>query len=85
MSRLPSGDITVLFIHTRWRATSQKWVLDTNGLVEYNNELITPLELVRRFIVDHPNFDVMCADVCRRIDVGEGQRPYRWIEIERLV
>lgn len=76
--------MTRLFLHTRWRQ-AHKWDVNSDGLIDYEGRLITPRELYESFLEDFPMFDVLCAEVCERIDVDEGPRPYRWVEVERFV
>lgn len=85
MERLPSGDITVLFIATRWRANSHKWVLNDDGLVDYDGELITPAELLDRYMEKYFMFDIVSANICKRTSNPEGPRPYRWVEVVKLI
>ncbi len=85
VERLPSGSITVLFINTRYRAVSHKWLVNEDGLVNYNDEMISPREVCERFPIDYPMFGVVRGEVCRRVtNEGEG-RPYRWIDVERYI
>jgi hypothetical protein len=84
MSRLPSGDITVLFIATRW-IPSHKWVVNDDGLCDYNGDLITPREVYDRFLVDYPMFDVLRGEVSTRVMNDDEGRPYRWIDLERFI
>jgi hypothetical protein len=78
-------ELTTLFVYTRWRQ-SHKWTVGEDGLVEYRGERIPPSEVPSRFIVDYPMFDVLRAEVCRRINTGEAVRyPYRWVDVERFV
>lgn len=84
MSRLPSGDITVLFICTRW-IPSQKWIVNDDGLCDYKGEMITPTELCNRFVVENPNLDVIRAEVCSRTTNKNGGRPYSWTQVERFI
>jgi hypothetical protein len=73
-----------LFIHTRWRAQSHKWDVNSDGMVEYDGRLLTPREVYENFLIDYPMFDVLRVEVCQRFDDGEGPRPYRWVSLERL-
>jgi hypothetical protein len=78
-------NVKVLFIATPWRAQSHRWELNNDGLVEYNDELITPKEVADRFESDYPMFKILRAEVCERIvNTGDG-KPFQWIELERFV
>jgi hypothetical protein len=76
-------NLTQLFIHTPWRQ-AHRWDINLDGLVEYNDELLSPAEVYQRFIVDYPMFKVLRAEVSKRIDVEDSHRPYRWVTLERL-
>jgi hypothetical protein len=76
--------LTTMFIHTPWRQ-SHKWDVTTQGLVNYNDLLITPQEVYDSFRKDYPEFTILCAQVCQRIDNPEGSaKPYSWVELQRF-
>ena len=76
-------NLTQLFIHTPWRQ-AHRWDVNPDGLVEYNNELLSPANVYQHFIVDYPMFKVLRAEVCERINIEDSHRPYRWVTLERL-
>jgi len=76
-------ELTQLFINTRWRQ-AHKWDVGDDGLVEYHDERIQPSELVSRFIIEFPMFDVIRAETCRRENVTDGPKAYRWVTLERF-
>lgn len=76
-------NLTVLFLHTQHRAQSHQFLLDEDGLVEYNSTRITPRECFDRFLVDYPMFNVLRAEVCQRISTPDALKDYMWVEIEK--
>jgi hypothetical protein len=76
----------VLFIHTAYRQ-SHKLPLNENGLVEYEGQLIEPIDAVNLFIASYSNiFNILRVEVCERIDYPDNQlRPYKWIDIIRYI
>jgi hypothetical protein len=74
----------VLFILTPWRQ-AHRWELNEDGLVLYQDEWVTPREVAGRFVEDFPMFNVIKAEVCERIDNEEGDRPFRWVDLERFI
>ena len=77
-------ELTILFIHTQWRAQSHQWVVGDDGLVEYRGERVLPQIVHDRFPIDYPMFNVLRTEVCRRINVSDGHRPYAWVDVERF-
>jgi len=73
--------LTQLFIHTPWRQ-AHKWDINGDGLVEYNDELLSPVEVYHRFLVDYPMFNVLRAEVYQRIITPNGPKDYNWVTVE---
>lgn len=78
-------ELTTFFIYTPWR-TSHKWSVDSNGLVEYRENLVTPREVYENFETDYPMFRIVRAEVIRRIENPDpiAERPYLWVDVERF-
>ena len=78
-------EITTFFIYTPWR-TSHKFPVNSDGLVEYRDRLTTPREIYENFEVDYPMFEIVRAEVCRRVNNPdpEAERPYMWEDVERF-
>lgn len=78
-------ELTTLFIYTPWRQ-SHKWSVDSEGLVEYRGNLVTPREVYENFETDYPMFSICRAEISRRIDNPDSSadRPYMWVELERF-
>jgi len=76
-------ELTTFFIYTPWR-TSHKWPVDSNGLVEYRGNHITPREVHEVFESDYPMFKIIRAEVSRRVinPDPEAERPYIWVSLE---
>lgn len=79
-------DLTLFSICTPHRI-SHKWEVGEDGLVEYDDERITPREAFERFPVDYPMFTMIRADVCRRLDQHNPltNTSYTWVELERFL
>ena len=77
-------ELTQLYIYTSW-IPSHKWDVGDDGLVAYRDSRIPPSEVPLRFIIDYPMFNIIRAEVCQRINVEGGERPYAWIDVERFV
>lgn len=77
-------DVSVLFIHTAYRVQSHQWVLNENGMVMYNGEEISPIEVYPRFIVDYPMFKVCRVEICRRINTPDAVKDFAWVALERF-
>lgn len=77
-------ELTVLFIHTAYRVQSHQWVVNEDGLVSYNEELIQPNEVFPRFIVNYPMFKVCRVEVCKRIETPDEARNFAWITLDRF-
>ena len=73
----------VLLLDTRWRAQAHRFELGDDGLVDYRDVRVTPLECYTRFIIDYPMFEVVRATVCIRENI-DGPKPYRWVELKRF-
>jgi hypothetical protein len=74
----------ILFsICTPWRQ-SHKWeVID--GLVDFDGDMITPIEALERFLIEYSTFKVLRADISKRTDVPNIGYSYTWSEVERLI
>ena len=62
-------------IYTTHRS-SHRWIVDGDGLVEYQGNRVTPRFVYENFEVNHPMFTLLRAEVCRRINA--------WVDIERF-
>ena len=78
-------ELTTFFIYTAW-IPSHKWNVDSNGLIDYNGNLVTPREVFENFETDYPMFRIIRAETCRRINNPdpEAERPYMWVSLERF-
>lgn len=78
-------EITILFIVTPWRAHSHQWVLNPNGLVNYQGNLVEPRYVYENFEIDYPMFRVIRAEVCQKVNNPDNShRPYSWVTLERF-
>jgi hypothetical protein len=76
--------LTLLFIHTAWRAQSHQWSVNDDGLVEYRGQLVEPREVYERFPIDYPMFQICRVEVCRRTTNPDpnAAKPYVWETLE---
>ena len=72
-----------LFIHTSHRQ-AHKWDIGDDGLVDYDGVFLTPQEAYEDFKINFTMFNILCAEVCERINIENSERPYKWITLERL-
>jgi hypothetical protein len=75
--------VTIMTVCTQYRAQAHKFLV-TDGMVHYHDELLTPIDAYRRFLVDYHMFNVVRCDVIHRVPDAEARRGYRWTELERL-
>lgn len=72
-----------LFIHTPWRQ-AHKWDMVEDGLFSYDGINLTASEIYSDFKRKYTMFNILCAEVCERITIGDSEKPYKWITLERL-
>jgi hypothetical protein len=77
-------DLTILFLHTKWRAQSHQFIVDDDGLIQYGSHRLKPLECYNRFIIDYPMFNVLRTEVCQKIPTPGEEKDYRWVTLELL-
>ena len=76
-------NLTVLFLHTQYRAQSHQFIVGEDGLVNYNSIRIAPRDCFQLFLVDYPMFNVIRAEICQRISTPDGPKEYKWVELEK--